>query len=1467
MFKRAILTVILCLLTSPLYATGSIYTSAKTAIAALKGCTPETIGGITFPCELLGKYSIRVMLVNGYTYNAAHDFVNDVQSFEVADIEGPNFGPFYVSGWPSWSRIKLTGRTTTSSVFDANDVMFPWLNSVTFDGIILHYWDRECGPSVQTCRTGGSHPLIAYFPVSPAKTITNQPLMIVWSEAAGKIINYSDASSANWTATDPGVYGVTFNNVFIRDTTAGSPANDWSNLINDTTGQALATTSGSCPHAGPCVFNRYTPTNPGNVILKNASTPGVSFAMFDGGAPNGMRTDGFRHTAFPTSLGGWKPANTSNFQIYRWIEGAADIRPDRGDEFLGCQHWSGATLAFLTNYECTNNVGEQDSVDGGQLQGPTGGGFSLVSTTTKSIAVIGGYFHGTRSYGSNSGVSIFFLDTLWAHHHEGPSYAHEYAVMFRSAIFDGPNHNNSSSSPASKDATLHEQDSIFIDGQDFGIADSFINAGGGADEIFLWHNVAGNSPNAQSIDTLGSTWRLDMTRKQLVVIDNILVQPGDTVSIGKMSDSLFSSGLITLDHNLHYCYTTGGICPPSSGIFHPYQRTNGGYFNIAPLSTQAVHIPFTNTVSKMAFSFVPFRNIPVSSNLQIAPGFRRQNAPEGNITLTIETDSGGVPSGAVVGTRVWPASGTGSPTTNTSLVFSGLVITTQLNVGQTYHVVATVDATYIAGYDTSNRLFWAPATQPGANQGLMKSFNGVTWDTVSGNHYNWIKIDYQYIAETKAEFIASVESKYPSQYPTGSIAANDKYGLNPQFTNIPGYTVPLPNPGNLANQWGFRKATSNDLVRSWYQINVGSPAENAASDGNNIGLSDADQPTNSAPSVSAGNDQTIGSGEIASIVCTASDDNPPPTGLVYTWSQVSGASGSFGNTSSASTTFNPPAAGTFVLRCSVSDGSLSGTDDVTIVEVVPPVNVPPTVDAGTGGTIPFGATFNLDATVSDPDSVETVLWTKDSGPGTATFGSDTSVDTTVTFTLAGTYVLKLTATDIVTTVSDTVTVIMQSLVNQAPTNVNAGSNQTIDSTGSATIGCTAQDDGLPDATLTFAWTETSGPGTPSFGSTSSANTTVSFDMAGTYILRCTVSDSEPLSANDEVQIIVTTTGANATPVITASSLPDLTIYYPIVEEARPLVTDDGLNTGLVYRWRPTAGPNTTVTNTWTASGGIPEIKNVQGSDIGLTTAYLFPLHAGLTEKAIWDLRSATDPTNTHILAFKSSTATATFSFIGQASTPTYGFGLSQAGATVAVTPVAGIAANDLVVMVGTYRASNVTITMSELDSQTWACGTNTQNSGNALTSRVCWAFYSGASAASPSMTVTTGTDAMTVQMLVFRPSAGTPELDVAETAATPTAADPQIIAGISPTVKRGVVIAAIATQDDNRFTLMPVGGVTFGSASDDSGGGADGLNNSIVFPEPGTYVIEFAVYDGEFTATDSHTVVVLPQPVKKRKHF
>lgn len=89
-------------------------------------------------------------------------------------------------------------------------------------------------------------------------------------------------------------------------------------------------------------------------------------------------------------------------------------------------------------------------------------------------------------------------------------------------------------------------------------------------------------------------------------------------------------------------------------------------------------------------------------------------------------------------------------------------------------------------------------------------------------------------------------------------------------------------------------------------------------------------PSNTAPSVQAGADQTI-EWPVATVQLTGTATDDSSTSLTYSWTATSGPAGvTFASANAAATSVTLPSEGTYTLRLSVSDGSLSSTDDVLV---------------------------------------------------------------------------------------------------------------------------------------------------------------------------------------------------------------------------------------------------------------------------------------------------------------------------------------------------------------------------------------------------------------------------------------------------------------------------------------------------------------------------------------------------------
>jgi hypothetical protein len=137
----------------------------------------------------------------------------------------------------------------------------------------------------------------------------------------------------------------------------------------------------------------------------------------------------------------------------------------------------------------------------------------------------------------------------------------------------------------------------------------------------------------------------------------------------------------------------------------------------------------------------------------------------------------------------------------------------------------------------------------------------------------------------------------------------------------------------------------------------------------------------------------------------------------------------------------------------VRDGQFESdfSDEVSLTFI--PNYAAPVVDAGNPQTADWNegidAIVDLDGTVSDPDgNALTIIWSLESGPAAVIFADATAVDTFVTFTEPGTYVLRLTASDGLYTTSDEVTI----TVTEKGTVVDSNNNGIDDAWEMATFG-------------------------------------------------------------------------------------------------------------------------------------------------------------------------------------------------------------------------------------------------------------------------------------------------------------------------------------------------------------------------------------------------------------------------------
>jgi hypothetical protein len=249
-------------------------------------------------------------------------------------------------------------------------------------------------------------------------------------------------------------------------------------------------------------------------------------------------------------------------------------------------------------------------------------------------------------------------------------------------------------------------------------------------------------------------------------------------------------------------------------------------------------------------------------------------------------------------------------------------------------------------------------------------------------------------------------------------------------------------------------------------------------DGANTVVTPPSQPiANVAPSVSAGEDQTVDENTSVTLTGTASDSDG--TISSYQWLQTGGTSVSLANADSATATFSTPNISvnetvTFALTVTDNDGA-SATDSINIlVTNIEPENIAPSVSAGGDQTVDENTSVTLTGTASDSDgTISSYQWLQTEGTSvsltnadsaTATFTTpDISVNETATFTLTVTDDKGETSTD-----SAIITI---SNVNALP-EVSIAGNQSSASFSTVMLTATATDiDGEIDS---YQWSQTSG---------------------------------------------------------------------------------------------------------------------------------------------------------------------------------------------------------------------------------------------------------------------------------------------------------------------------------------------------------------------------------------------------------
>ncbi|WP_367716618.1 choice-of-anchor D domain-containing protein [Nitratireductor sp. GISD-1A_MAKvit] len=356
-------------------------------------------------------------------------------------------------------------------------------------------------------------------------------------------------------------------------------------------------------------------------------------------------------------------------------------------------------------------------------------------------------------------------------------------------------------------------------------------------------------------------------------------------------------------------------------------------------------------------------------------------------------------------------------------------------------------------------------------------------------------------------------------------------------------------------------------------------------------------PPNTAPTANAGPDQTVASGDAVSLDGSGSSANDTGQTLTYAWSQTSGPAAPLTNGTSAAPSFTAPTltAGApdalLVFELSVDDGMATATDSVTIIVEAPP-NTPPTANAGTDQTVASGASVALEGTASsanDTGQTLTYSWVQTSGASVSLSGSSTATPSFTAPTLAigdadEVLTFDLTVNDGVAGATDSVTVTVTAPGNTRPT-ANAGTDQTVASDASVSLDGTGSSDPDSGQTLTYAWSQTSGPfvtltgastATPSF----TAPTLAIGDADAVLVFELTVGDGID-NASDSVSVTVRAPG-NTPPTADAGGDQTTGSNSSVTLSGSASSPNDSGQT-LSYSWSQTSGPSVILSGATTAT--------------------------------------------------------------------------------------------------------------------------------------------------------------------------------------------------------------------------------------------------------------------------------------------
>lgn len=391
---------------------------------------------------------------------------------------------------------------------------------------------------------------------------------------------------------------------------------------------------------------------------------------------------------------------------------------------------------------------------------------------------------------------------------------------------------------------------------------------------------------------------------------------------------------------------------------------------------------------------------------------------------------------------------------------------------------------------------------------------------------------------------------------------------------ITGYNWQQISGPNTATTSDPEVATLNisNLVEGIYLFRLTVQDNNGSTGFDEINVRVQPVPANQPPTANGGGNQII-TLPTTTTSFTGTGTDPDGTIASYTWTQIGTPAVTLSGQNTQTLTVSGLALGTYIFRLTVEDNlGAVGFDEVNVRVNPTPPNLPPTPVAGSDIviTLPINSvSLNSTGSTDSDGTISSHAWTRVSGPNNPPIADANTATATASGLIDGIYIFRVTVTD---NDGESAYDDIQVTVNPAPANnpptVDAGLDQILSLhtteplTGTLT-GTATDTDGTINS---YLWSVVSGPPGVTFGSATSASTTINNLAAGTYIFNFTATDDDGDSNSDQLTVTV---NANQPPVAFAGGTVNIVLPTDNVVLAGSGSDADG--TIVNYAWAKISG--------------------------------------------------------------------------------------------------------------------------------------------------------------------------------------------------------------------------------------------------------------------------------------------------------